>query len=305
MDLFGGLTAFVTTVEEGAFAKAAQRLGVATSSVTRQVDSLEGYLKAVLLYRSTRQLTLTDLGESYYEQAVRILRDLEEANRTIGEMDGPPQGLLRVSAPVVFAQLHLAPLIPAFLKAFSKIELDINLSDTVVNMVEERIDVAVRIGPLDSTPLIARKLASNRRIVCASPAYLDRHGVPQSPVDLRSHNCLTFSYSRSDRIWRFNSSANDKQSETVRVKGSLRANNSAILRDAVLGGIGIGLLPSWLVESDIASKRLLPLIDRWSANPGLPGQIHAVYPPNLRGSKKVRAFVDFVAAKLGGVTEEN
>ncbi len=201
--------------------------------------------------------------------------------------------------------MHLAPLIPAFLNAFPKIELDVNLSDSVINMVEERIDVAIRIGPLDNAPLIARKLASNRRVICASTAYLDRHGAPLSPADLKIHNCLTFSYSRSDRIWRFISSANDKQTETVRVNGSLRANNSAILRDAVLGGIGIGLLPRWLVESDLATKRLLPLIDGWSANPGLPGQIHAVYPPNLRGSKKVRAFVDFIAEKLGGIEEEN
>jgi DNA-binding transcriptional LysR family regulator len=268
-------------------------MGVATSSVTRQVDALEEDLGTLLLNRSTRSITLTDAGESYVEHAVRILADLESANLEVSETTGPPRGHMRVSLPVAFARLHVAPAIPEFLRAYPGIELDLTVTDSVVNLVEERLDLAVRIGSLESSSLLARKLTPHRRLVCASPDYLEEHGEPLSPADLSGHNCLTF----SDRIWRFSG----RSEETIRVSGNLRANNSEILREAAIGGTGLILAPSWLVGADIEAGRLRAILTDWEANPSSnPGvAIHAVYLPNRRSSKRVRAFIDFLVARFG------
>ena len=296
MDAFAALRAFVAVTQDGGFARAARRMGVATSSVTRQVDALEEKLGTLLLNRSTRSITLTDAGESYVEHAVRILADLESANLEVGETTGPPRGHMRVSLPVAFAGLHVAPAIPDFLRAYPGIELDLTMTDNVVNLVEERLDLAVRIGSLESSSLIARKLASFRRLVCASRDYLEKHGEPQSPADLRGQNCLTFSYGRGDRIWRFSG----RSEETIRVSGNMRANNTHMLRAAAIGGTGLTLMPSWLVGADIEAGRLRAVLTDWEVNPGNTGAaIHAVYLPNRSSSKKVRAFIDFLVARFG------
>jgi DNA-binding transcriptional LysR family regulator len=297
LDLFACLKAFVTVVDRGAFSRAAHEIGMSASSLTRQVDSLEEHLGVLLLNRSTRRLTLTDAGESYHEQAARILGELNEANRSVGESGGPPRGLLRVSLPVAFAQLHIAPAIPDFLRACPEVELDLILTDAMVNLVEERVDMAVRIGSLDSSSLIARKLAPQRRLVCASPDYLAARGEPQAPADLAGHNCLSFSYGRGDRTWRF---AKGSAEQVIRIAGSIRANNSLLLRNAAVEGSGIILMPSWLVGDDIEAGRLRTLLTDWEPSPSRPGAaIHAVYLPNRRSSKRVRAFVDFLAARFG------
>ncbi|MBV8048263.1 MAG: substrate binding domain-containing protein, partial [Paludibacterium sp.] len=210
---------------------------------------------------------------------------------------GPPHGLLRVSLPVVFAQLHVAPLLPDFLRAYPDVELDLSLNDSMVNLVEERVDLAIRIGSLDSSSLVARKLAPHRRVVCASPDYLARHAEPQSPHDLSGLNCLAFTYGRGDRTWRF---TRGETEQVVRISGSICANNSFLLLNAALDGMGICLLPSWLVGKDVEAGRLRPLLSDWEANPLSPGAaIHAVYLPNRRTSKKVRAFVDFLIERFG------
>ncbi len=221
---------------------------------------------------------------------------MDEANEGISA-DGPVRGLLRVSLPVVFAQLHVTPLLPDFLRAHAGIELDLILNDMMLNLVEERIDVAIRIGNLDSSSLIGRKLAPHRRLVCASPAYLEQHGEPDTPADLAGHDCLTFSYTRGDRIWRFRKGSSEA---AIRVKGSIRVNNSLVLRDAALAGIGIILMPSWLVGRDVETGRLRTLLPDWEASPSGPGSaIHAVYLPNRRNSRKVRTFTDFLAERFG------
>lgn len=297
MDFFAACKGFVSVVEEGGFARAARGMGMATSSLTRQVNALEKHLGTQLLNRSTRSVTLTDAGASYFAQAVTILEDLEEANRSVSETDGPPRGLLRVSLPVAFARLHVAPAIPEFLKACPGIELDVFLSDGVVNLVEERVDVAVRIGGLASSSLVARKLAPHRRLVCASPDYLGEHGEPRIPSDLAKHDCLTFSYSKGDQHWKF---GRPSGTETVRIRGRLRANNSEMLRTAAIDGAGIILMPSWLIGADLKAGRLRSLLTDWNSNAGETGDgIYAVYLPNRRGSKKVRAFIDFLARRFG------
>jgi DNA-binding transcriptional LysR family regulator len=296
MDTFAALKAFVAVIEEGGFAPAGRRTGVATSSVTRQVDALEESLGTQLLNRSTRSVTLTSVGESYFEHAVRILGDLENANLEVSETSGPPRGLLRVSLPVAFARLHIAPAIPAFVRLYPGIRLDLTMSDDVVDLVEQRLDLAIRLGSVEASSLVARKIAPHRRLVCASPDYLGERGIPQSPADLAAHNCLTFSYTQGNSTWRFSGQSD----EAVRVSGSMRANNSEVLREAAIGGMGLILMPSWLVGADIEAGRLRVVLPEWEAGlGGSGGAIYAVYLPNRRSSKKVRAFVDFLIERFG------
>jgi DNA-binding transcriptional LysR family regulator len=296
MDTFAALKAFVAVIEEGGFAPAGRRMGVATSSVTRQVDSLEESLGTHLLNRSTRSVTLTSVGETYFEHASRILGDLESANIEVSEGAGLPRGLLRVSLPVAFARLHIAPAIPAFARLYPGIRLDLTMTDNVVDLVEQRLDLAIRLGGVEASSLVARKMAPHRRLVCASPDYLGEQGMPQSPADLASHDCLTFSYAQGSSIWRFSG----RSDETVRVSGSVRANNSEVLREAAIGGMGLIMMPSWLVSADIEAGRLHVVLPEWEPSmSGAGGAIYAVYQPNRRSSKKVRAFVDFLIERFG------
>jgi len=301
--MFAAVKAFVAVVDEGGFAPAARRAGHAASSFTRHVDALEAELGATLLNRSTRRVSLTAAGEGYYAQAVGILAGLEEANRSLRERDGPPRGLLRVSLPASFARMHVVPFLPRFMAEYPGVELDLLMSDAVINLVERRIDVAVRLGALDSSSLIARRLAPHRRIVCASPAYLERRGTPAAPGDLAHHACLTFAFADGERRWRFTQS---ERVEQIRVKGPLRANQAEALKEAALAGFGVVMLPTWLVGEEIAQGSLRPMLGDWQADIGRLGAaplaesgIHALYLPDRRGSPKVRAFVNFLAQRFG------
>ncbi|MBT8765377.1 LysR family transcriptional regulator [Metapseudomonas boanensis] len=296
MDSFAALKAFAATVEAGGFASAGRQMGVATSSVTRQVDALEQHLGTRLLNRSTRRVTLTAAGESYYEHAVRLLADLESANLEVSEAEGPPRGRLRVSLPVAFGQLHIAPGLHAFNEHYPGITLDLVLSDDVADLVEQRLDLAIRLGGVDSPHVVARRMAPHRRLLCASPEYLRRHGSPSSPADLAHHACLTFAFARGSRLWQFSGHSE----ESVHVSGPLRANNSQVLREAALNGMGLVLMPSWLLGEDIVAGRLQVVLPQWKA--GLDredGGVHALYLPNRRNSKKVRAFIDFFTERFG------
>ncbi|NWA04660.1 LysR family transcriptional regulator [Pseudomonas gingeri] len=296
MDTFAALKAFVAVIEGGGFAPAGRRMGVATSSVTRQVDALEKSLGTQLLNRSTRSVTLTSMGESYFEQAVRILGDLENANLEVSEAAGPPRGLLRVSLPVTFARLHIAPAIAAFSRLYPGIRLDLSLSDDRADLVGERLDLAIRLGSAETPSVVARKIAPHRRLLCASPDYLEQWGEPQAPAELAERNCLTFSYTRGHSTWCFSG----RSEQVVRVSGNLRTNNSEVLREAAVGGMGLVLLPSWLVGADIEAGRLRVVLPDWEAGlGGNGGFIYAVYLPGRRTSKKVRAFVDFLVERFG------
>ncbi|MEM1149735.1 MAG: LysR substrate-binding domain-containing protein [Pseudomonadota bacterium] len=297
MDRFATMLAFVAVAESGGFAPAARRMGMATSSLTRQVNALEEHLGALLVNRSTRSITLTEAGVRYLEDARRILGELEEADQGVSEAQGQPSGVLRISLPVAFARLHVAPALPQFLKSYPNVELDLFATDSIVNLVEDRIDIALRLGGLESSSLIARKLAPHRRVVCASPAYLEAHGNPSRPSELERHNCLTFDYETGGATWHFRS---DAGSQSVRARGSLKASGSEILHQAALGGVGVILMPTWLVGPDVSAGRLVELLPGWEANPtNQEGAISAVYLPNRRGAKKVRAFVDHMAAAFG------
>lgn len=297
MDRFAELKAFCLVASNGGFSAAARQLGVATSSVTRLVDSLEERLAAPLLNRSTRSITLTDSGRAYFEHATHILAALDEADDAAAGRDAEPAGVLRIAAPVTLAIRYIAPLLPELARRYPRLELDLRLSDALTNMVDEAIDVAIRIGNPEQQPnLIARKLAGHRRHIVASPAYLAAHGAPQTPEELTQHNCLLFSYGSNRPTWRLRGEA---LATEVEVRGRLQVNNAEMLRQAALGGLGLALLPGWLIQQDLEAGTLTAVLADYQANPGdMDVGIYAVYPANRRGASKLRAFTDLLAAAL-------
>jgi len=298
MDRFAELKAFCLTASNGGFSAAARQLGVATSSVTRLVDALEQRLGTPLLNRSTRSITLTDSGRGYFEHASQILAALDEADDAAAGGVAEPAGVLRITAPVTLAIRYIAPLLPELARRHPRLELDLRLSDALSNMVDEAIDVAIRIGNPEQQPnLIARKLAGHRRHICASPGYLARHGTPQTPQQLAEHNCLLFSYGAARHSWRLRS---EGLAQEIEVRGKLHVNNAEMLRQAALSGMGLALLPGWLVQQDLDAGTLVTVLDGYQANPGeMDVGIYAVYAVNRRGSSKIRAFTDMLAEALG------
>lgn len=297
MDRFSELKAFILVGSTGGFSSAARQMGVATSSVTRLVDALEERVGGPLLNRSTRSVTLTDTGQAYFEKAVFILEQLEAADEAASARDGELQGLLRVTAPVTFCTMYIAPMLGEFGRRYPKLELEIQLSDAISNMVDDSIDLAIRIGAIDRQPnFIARRLTGHERCVCASPAYLAARGIPQVPADLLHHNCLQFAYGATRRGWRLQ---RDQDVADIPVRGTLSVNNAEVLRQAILDGAGIALLADWLVGEDLRSGALIRLFEGYQVNPGaMDIGLHAVYQANRRGSLKVKAFVDMLAERL-------
>ena len=297
MDRFAELKAFCLVAASGGFSPAARQLGVATSSVTRLVDALEARLGAVLLNRSTRSVTLTDTGRSYYEEARRVLEQLDAADDAVAGQGGDVKGVLRVAAPVSFATLHIAPILPELRARYPRLVLDLRLSDEAARLVDESIDVAIRIGRIepDST-LVARRLGSHRRLLCASPAYLADRGTPILPADLAHHDCLQLA---ERRVWRMRRLEGEGEAEEISIDAVLQANSAELLRQAALAGLGVAMLAHWLVRDDVAAGRLAPVLPAWEANPGpMDVALHALYQKNRRGSHKIRAFVELLAAHL-------
>jgi DNA-binding transcriptional LysR family regulator len=303
MDRFAELKAFCLVASHGGFSSAARQLGVATSSVTRLVDALEERIGAPLLNRSTRSITLTDSGRGYFEHASQILSALDEADDAAAGRDGEPNGVLRIAAPVTLAIRYIAPLLPELARSHPQLQLDLRLSDAFTNMVDEAIDVAIRIGNPEQQPnMIARKMAGHQRHICASPAYLERHGAPQAPADLAERNCLLFSYGAKRHTWRLRQG---QQEHDIEVRGNLNVNNSEMLRQAALGGLGLALLPGWLIQRDMDDGKLVGVLPGYQANPGeMDVGIYAVYSASRRGSSKIRVFTDMLAIALDNTIAE-
>jgi DNA-binding transcriptional LysR family regulator len=299
VDTLGSMELFVAVVDAGSFSAAARRLGLAPSSVARGIGGLEDELGVRLLARTTRRLSLTEPGRVYHERSRRILSEVEEARLSVARLEAAPRGLLRISVPVVFGRLHVAPALAEFLASYPEVEIDLSMTDAYVDLVEEGIDLAIRVGELQDSSLMARKLAPTRRVMCASPAYLERRGAPARPSDLKGHDCLSYRYSGAAPIWRLR--APDGTLHEIEVSGSLRTNNADALHIAALAGVGIVLLPTFLAGADIRGGRLRLLFEdhRVSATSSLDTNIHAVFPCNRHLSPKVRAFVDFLRRRFG------
>lgn len=295
MDRLAALEAFARVAETGSFSAAARGLGLSKSLISRQVSALEAELGARLISRTTRSLTLTEAGRGYYEQVARILAQMEEADLSVSQLQATPRGKLRVNAPMSFSLLRLAPVLPDFLALYPEIDVDLAMNDRRVDLLEEGFDLAIRIGRLADSSLVARKLGPMRRIVCASPAYFADHGVPEVPADLKRHDCLCYSNADTVDEWRF--SEPDGRPIAVEVKGRVRANNGDLLRVAALRGLGLVDLPSFLVGADIEAGTLVSVLQDFIRQDG---GVYAVYPHARYLPPKIRVFIDFLAERWGG-----
>lgn len=293
MDRLLAMRVFATVVEVGSFARAAEQLHLSATAVSRHVAELERHLGAQLLQRSTRRLNLTESGANYYDRCRLILADVDEAEAQLATSESQPRGVLRMSLPHSFGLRYIAPLIPEFCLRYPELQLELGFSDRIVDLVEEGVDMAVRITSELKTSLVARKLASARMVCCAAPAYIERFGSPLTPEDLREHNCLTYSYASAANAWTF---LRDGREISVAVKGRLRANSGDMSRHAATAGLGVALLPTFLVCDELREGRLLPLLVDY-ALPEI--GVHAVYLPGARRSARIRAIVEFLWDALG------
>jgi DNA-binding transcriptional LysR family regulator len=236
---------------------------------------------------------VTEAGAAYYRHCARILLEAEAAEQAAGALQREPRGTLRISAPDTFGWMHVAPAVPAFLKRYPDIGVDISLSAAHINLVDEGLDLAIRIGVLEDSPLVVRKLAPSRLVVCATPSYLEKHGTPREPRDLAGHNCLCTSLLPWGDEWRLIGKRGEAR---VAVGGNFRSNNAEMLRAAALDGIGIALLPSWAVSEQLGNGALRRVLEAWEPPASA---IYAAYPGNRLMSMKVRAFVDHLAHAFG------
>lgn len=295
MDRLGDLIAFNTVVETGSFTAAADRLEANKSVVSRRVSALEQRLGAQLLRRSTRSLNLTETGRSFYERSARIVADLEEAESAVAQEHSELRGRLRVALPLTFGVLHMCTPIDRFSREHPNVLFDLDLSDRRVDLLQEGIDVAVRIGQLEDSSLIARKLFDTRTVVCASPSYLETYGCPQSPEELIDHDCLVYSNLNDPDRWRWIDEAGKTQHVDVRVRMS--ANSGDLLSNAAADGLGIVIQPTFIAHRHVRSGALVPIL----TNVGWPGpSAWAIYPPTRHLSYRVRAFIDYLAAYFAG-----
>jgi DNA-binding transcriptional LysR family regulator len=293
MDRFQSLVAFARVVEAGSFARAADRLDLSVSAVSRHVADLESHLGARLLNRTTRRLSLTESGQAFYERCVQLLADLEEAEEAVTAGAIVPRGTLRMTASISFGAGYLAPAIAEFRQRHPQLRFDIELSDRAVDLVDERIDVAIRIGGIGSQALIGRRIGTAQMVCCASPSYLARHGTPRTPADLADHACLTYEYSSDGNLWRFTDAAGE--SHDVKVTGFAHSNNGAMLAALAVAGVGVTVEPDFILAADVRAGRLVRIL-RDYAPPTI--NIHAVYPSRRHLSAKVRAFIDFLALRF-------
>lgn len=284
------------TVAAGSLSAAARELGVSTAVVSRKLAALEARLGVRLLNRTTRRIGLTDEGARYHEACLRILSEVDEADAAASAQRIEPQGVLKVALPASFGQKHVAPLVPRFAELHPKVKLALSLSDRTVNVIDEGFDLAVRIAELEDSSLAARKLAPNRRVVCASPAYLKKHGAPRTPDDLMRHNCLVPTWEHDfSMTWDYREPSGRRG--TVRVRGHYACDNWEVLRDWALAGLGIALKSTWDVRDHLEDGSLVPVLSGYTF--GTDVAIYAVYPHRRHLPAKTRAFIDFLADSFG------
>ena len=294
MEDFGAIPVFAAVVATGSFSAAARSLNITKSAVSKRITQLEQRLGVRLLHRTTRKLSLTEAGERYYEHAAQALTAAGQAEDAVTELQGEPQGKLRISTPMSFGRLHIAPLIPKLMKRYPKLEIDLIMDDRNVDLVAAGFDVAIRSGTLSDSTLVARKLAPLRYALCASPDYITEHGLPETPTDLSRHNCLLFSYAGDANEWTFHIGS---ECESVLVSGNYKVNNSEALIEALRQGIGIGRLPTFVSGPDVASGRLVQVLKNYQ----MPhNTFYAVFPERQYLPAKVRAFLDFAIESFGG-----
>jgi DNA-binding transcriptional LysR family regulator len=295
MNLLDCARSFVTVAELGSFARAAERLSLSAAAVSRHIAYLEETLGERLLQRTTRKVRMTETGQLCLDRYQRILGELEDLNQLVQGSRADPQGLLRISSTTLFWMKRIAPVLPEFLRRYPKIGVQVNLTERSVDLVDEGYDLALQIERPTGHSIVARSLLVLHRILYAAPAYLEKHGVPASHLDLSGHNCLVYAHSGEQVEWRF--WAGDGQELRVPVQGSVRSNDANTLRLAALEGVGIGRGPLFILEEDLRSGRLVQVLPQLkSVDPDL----WVVYPSRRQLAPKVRFFVDFLEERCIG-----
>jgi DNA-binding transcriptional LysR family regulator len=282
---------FVRAVRCGSLSAAARTMDLTPAAVSYRVDKLESSLGTRLLHRTTRRLTLTEDGSEYLRQAERMINELEKVEASVSRRDEVPQGTLKVTMPASFGRQHIAPVMPKFLKRYPLVRLHMIMSDEMIDIMGQGVDIAVRICELKDSEFIARKLAPDRRVVCASPDYLKRCGTPKTPADLANHNCLVMS---QQPYWAFNG---PNGLERVKVSGNFECNNGEAIREAALSGLGIALKATWDIAGAIKTERLRVVLDDYPISSDT--SVWAVYPSRRNVPAKVTAFVSFMKEHFG------
>lgn len=295
--MLDSLPTFVAVAESGSFSATARSLGVAVSSITRRIEQLEGGLGAPLFVRSSRRLVLTDAGEHLLPRAQAILAEVADAREGLSALGAEPRGVLTVTAPAMFGRRHVAPDLATFLAKHPQLEVEMHVGDEIVDLLQRRVDVAIRIGALPDSDLVATALAPVRRVVCASPDYLDRAGWPEHPHDLLDHNCLTVASTPVPNGWWTFAGVN--RNRPLGVHGNLRSDDTGTLLQAALAGVGIVHLASWLVGDKISTGELIPLLRDASSPADDAASIHAVRMPGRSQTTKVKLFIDHLKHSFG------
>jgi len=288
------MQAFVAVAETGAVSGAARRLGIAKSMVSKRVASLERHLGATLLLRMPRAVALTDRGRAFYDRARTILGSLEDAAAEVRDLQSSLRGLLRIAAPLTFGTLYLGDLLWPFLRAHPQLDVALDLDDRIVDLLGSGYDLGIRIGSLPDSSMVARVLADMPLVLCGSPSYLDRAGVPKALEDLPSHACIGYAHLAAGQVWRFRAGRGSAE-RAIRVQSRFVANNAELMRGAAVAGLGLLMVPEFVVADDLRSgslTRLLPEV------PPVGKVLHALYPRDRQGSTKVRALVDHLAEAL-------
>jgi DNA-binding transcriptional LysR family regulator len=293
MEKVTSLRAFVKVVETGSFAEAGRQLRLSRSAISKQVAELEQSLGVQLLNRTTRHASPTENGQIYFERAFAVLSDLDAADQAVAQAQSTPSGLLRINAPMSFGTLRLGPEIAQFMEKYPDVKLQLVLSDDLLDPVRDGFDVTLRIAELESSSLIARKIAPIDRVVCASPDYLARHGIPTHPRDLRDHVSLTYGFLLTGNQWKLTGVDGD---HWIQPSWSLCVNNAEVLREAAIGGRGVALIPTFIAGEALATGALRAVLQDYRASPL---SLYAIYPPTRHLSVKVRLFIDFLVERFG------
>lgn len=293
MKNLAGMMIFAQVVQSGSFSQAADALGMSKSSVSKKVSFLEDRLGVRLLNRTTRKLSLTEVGRIFYERCERIMTEAEEAELAITHLQDEPRGHLRISAPMSFGIDHLGGPIAEFMAMYPDLSIDVSLNDRFVDIVEEGFDLAIRIGRLSDSSLIAKKIAESRLIVTASPDYWAENGTPKHPKDLADHRCIRYTLSRNSGNWFFKE---EGQPLTVQIEGQIQVNNGDVARELAVAGAGITSAPAFILGCSVQRGLLVPALVEYEDDPL---NVYAVYPHNRHLSAKVRVFVDFLKSKFG------
>jgi DNA-binding transcriptional LysR family regulator len=294
MDKLASLRAFVKVVELGSFSEAGRQLRLSRSAVSKYVGDLEQSLGVQLLNRTTRHASPNENGQAYFERALSILSDIDAADQAVAQLQSTPRGLLRVNAPMSFGTLQLGTAIADFMERYPELQLQLVLSDDLVDPVQDGFDVTLRIAELESSSLIARKIVPIDRVICASPSYLDRHGIPAHPRELRNHVSLTYGFLLTGNQWKLTGEDGD---HWIQPSWLLCANNAEVLRDAAIKGRGVALLPTFIAGTALHDGRLVSFLSAYKAPPLT---LYAIYPPTRHLSVKVRLLIDFLVERFSG-----